>query len=151
MPSTIAGWIWAAAIGLGLFGWVWAGVKRKSRSMVVAAVLTIAGWIWAGGAEGTLPEFIVFLGSSAGLAATSSVLLQVLKLYAPSLQNNAARAASAVAAFVVCLGANTMIPYIPNIPEPFLQYWWIVVWLVGQIWFIYGKEAFYLYKSYGSP
>lgn len=147
----IAGWIWAGAIALGLAGWVWAGIKRRSKTMVIVTLLTACGWIWAGSTAGSLPEFIMFLASSVGLAATSSVLLQVLKLYVPTLQNNVARAASAVAAFLVCLAANVMVPYIPNIPAPFLQYWWLVVWLVGQIWFGFAKEAFYLYQHYSSP
>jgi len=82
-----------------------------------------------------LGEFIAYLATAGALGVVSSVILQLIKRLFPALAEVYAFAASMIAAVVISVAANLLLPMLPSFPPELEQFWPIVVWAAQQIWF----------------
>lgn len=142
--------VYTVAVVVGIAGWAWAGSVKRAAPVVLLFLATLLGFILA--ALNAVPNpglaaFLVWMATLEALGPTSSMILQVIKSFMPSLEDKAAMAASFVGAVLLCILAKVAMPYATSVPPILDQTFALIVWAIQQIWYIYAPPGTVLTRS----
>ena len=114
--------------------------QRNLKLAGVTAVMFAAG-MGTVAVRNTLDigDFFRLLASVGGMGIVSSVLLTLIRVLIPSINNEYASLASIFMAVVISMSAQAVLPFVDNITAAVGQYWPMVVWLAQQLWYFLVK------------
>lgn len=89
----------------------------------------------------TFEEFVRYIGTPAALGVVSSVVLTIIKKFAPQVQEFLAFGLSLIVAALAYIVAAWAVPLLPQLPAQFELYWPAVVFLAQQLWYWITKDV----------
>jgi len=113
---------------------------KVAATAVVGLVATGAAVMLAQGSL-TLQEFVALVASAGFLGTLASVLLTLIRIAFPVIDEEYAMISSVLLAAVVSALARAILPFLDKLPAAVNDYWPIIVWLAQQVWFSLTKTS----------
>ena len=121
----------------GFAAWFYGAAKKRSTPLMLVALGGAGLFVFtdAGADTGTLLGWLTWLASAAALAPVGSVALQIIKQFLPQVESKLALSLSAMIAVVLSMGANMILPILPELPPNADVMFGMLQWLAGQVWY----------------